>query len=63
MEIIESEVEDKRIDCTVIVNGELESIIVYVNENATNNEIIESLHEVALLKFGKYDELKFEKED
>lgn len=57
---IESEVEERRIDCSLIVNGESESFIIYVNDNDSNQEILELAHEIALIKFGSYDELKFE---
>ena len=60
---IESEVGNKRIDCSVIINGEEETFIIYVEETDSNKEILELAHEIALYKFGGYDELSFEEGD
>lgn len=53
--------ENMLVEVCVTIDGDLETFIIYVNENASDYEVLEKCHEEALLKYGNYSELEFER--
>lgn len=53
--------ENCLVECCVTIDGDLETFIIYVNEHTDDYEILEKCHEKALLKYGNYSELEFER--